>query len=161
MTLQPNMPHYIHYNSQFVLKIKYFWLKNFADLTLEIRRWKQICVACYKIWDFSTKKLQGYLKASLDFRSQKAIRWFKSRRYNLFKDFFLVPLFLFLNSAPIKIMVKTFKTTTLPKTYLCGVLSVEYIVISLGMELISSFNSGKPQSTLTGISNGILSKICP
>ena len=58
-------------------------------------------------------------------------------------------------------MVKTFKTTTLPKTYLCGMLSVEYIVISLGMELISSFNSGKPQSTLTGISNGILSKICP
>ena len=111
MTLQSNMPYYIHYNSQFVLKIKYFWLKNFADLTLEIRRWKQICVACYKIWDFSTKKLQGYLKASLDFRSQKAIRWFKSRRYNLFKDFFLVPLFLFLNSAPIKIMAKTFKTT--------------------------------------------------
>ena len=73
--------------------------------------------------------------------------------------FFLVPLFLFLNSAVIKIMVKTFKTTTLPKTYLCRVLSVEYIVMSLGMELISSFNSVKPLSTLTGISNGILSKI--
>ena len=56
-------------------------------------------------------------------------------------------------------MVKTFKTTTLTKTYLRGVLSVEYIVISLGMELISSFNSVKPLSTLTGISNGILSKI--